>query len=136
MTVEELMSRLRLSASSVEGLTVSGGEPFAQPEGLLHLVKNFRVETGFTTILFSGHTLAEILATERGPAILEQVDVLISGRYDRTKARPSGIVSTANQELHLLTDRYSASDFASLPTTEIRMETDGRLVVTGICPVL
>lgn len=68
-----------------DGVTILGGEPFAQPKGLLALVKELREKGGPHIVCYSGYTL-EILR-EKAIAqpvigeILEEIDILIDGIY-------------------------------------------------------
>lgn len=68
-----------------DGVTVLGGEPFAQPEALSALVKELREKGCLHIVCYSGYTL-EILR-EKAIAqpvigeILEEIDILIDGAY-------------------------------------------------------
>lgn len=68
----------------LDGITLSGGEPFCQPEALLPLAKAVR-EMGKTVYAFSGYTLEQLLElSKERPAIgelLHLCDVLIDGPY-------------------------------------------------------
>jgi len=66
-----------------DGVTILGGEPFAQPEALSWLVSQIRArEPDVHILVYSGFTY-EALA-RRGPDVahvLDQIDVLIDGPY-------------------------------------------------------
>lgn len=118
----------------VEGVTVTGGEPFEQPGGLLELVRGIRETTSLSVLVFSGLTHEEIRRLPLGPAILEHVDVLVAGRYVASLHLGEGLRGSANQRLHLLTDRYTESEIESTAPTEILIGPDGTLRFTGIDP--
>lgn len=67
-----------------DGVTISGGEPFQQPEAIAVLCKSLKAY-GKHTMVFSGFTfenLKEMAATRPGIAeILETVDILIDGPF-------------------------------------------------------
>lgn len=64
------------------GLTISGGEPFAQPKALLELVKYARQEGVEDIWVWSGWTYEELLeAVPLAKEILEYCDVLVDGPF-------------------------------------------------------
>ena len=134
MTVEALVERIVAQGAAVEGITLSGGEPMEQAECLLRLVADVRNATALSILLFSGYTLAEIQVMPRGPDILSHVDVLIAGRYDETRRLARRLRGSANQSIHLLTDRYTMSDIEATPPAEIRIDPSGAVTISGIAP--
>jgi anaerobic ribonucleoside-triphosphate reductase activating protein len=120
--------------SEIEGITVSGGEPLEQPEGLLQLLTALRTTTQLSTVLFSGRTLDEIVKMAHGPRILRLVDVLIAGPFVQTQRIARGLRGSANQEVHLLTNRYTAREIANTPPGEICIDPSGDIHVTGVAP--
>ena len=68
----------------LSGVTLSGGEPFCQPEPLCTLARAVR-EMGKTVMAYSGYTLEQLLAMgEERPAVrelLELCDILVDGPY-------------------------------------------------------
>jgi anaerobic ribonucleoside-triphosphate reductase activating protein len=124
----------------VEGLSLLGGEPFAQAAACADLAERVR-QAGRSVMVFSGYTRGELeerAATDDGvAALLAATDLLVDGRYDRTRPEPAGgrrWIGSANQVMHFLTDRY-ASDDAQLRganSVEIRLDARaGTLTVNG-----
>lgn len=68
----------------LQGLTISGGEPFCQPEALLPLARGAR-EQGKDVTIYSGYTLEQLLEMAKDrPAIgdlLHACDILVDGPY-------------------------------------------------------
>ncbi len=63
------------------GVTFSGGEPFAQPEGFLELAVALKNE-GYEVASYTGYTFEELLSgTAAQRALLEQIDILIDGPF-------------------------------------------------------
>jgi anaerobic ribonucleoside-triphosphate reductase activating protein len=134
-TVGDVLDRLDLDRP-LDGLTISGGEPFAQPAALHDLLTAFRIHTGRSTLVFSGYALKEIERMAAGPDILAEIDVLVAGRFahkQRAHGRP--LLGSANQRIHLLSGRIGADQFAEIPESEIMIDESGRIVATGIAPV-
>lgn len=74
-----------------DGFTVTGGEPFLQPAGLLALLQTLK-EYGEHTVVYTGATLEE-LAGSPEPAVraaLALVDLLIDGPYLRRLGSDAG----------------------------------------------
>ena len=133
---EELQAKINIAVYQygIEGISLLGGEPTAQAEGVAELAKWTQTQR-LSVMLYSGFTLAE-LRTRRDPAIevlLANTDVLVDGRYQHelseTKRRWIG---SANQVVHFLTDRYRADDpcWTKRNTLELRV-TPGEISVNG-----
>lgn len=117
----------------LEGLTWLGGEPTEQA-GPAAWISAQAQELGLSVALFSGYTL-ESLRRRRDPhtdALLAHVDVLIDGPFvlERLDVTRRWIGST-NQQIHFLTGRYSAEDFASRRQGVSIVTTSSGSVATG-----
>ena len=124
-------------AAGVEGVSLLGGEPFAQAGGLARLAEGARAQ-GLSVMVFSGYTLAELRA--QGPAaarLLAATDLLVDGRYDATRRTTTRrYIGSDNQVLHFLTPRYSPEDprLHAANTLELRLR-GGEITLNG-WPVL
>lgn len=134
-TVDVLVDEILSQGDAIEGITLSGGEPFQQPDAALALVSAVRARSALSILIFSGYTLEEIRAMPQGPAILEQIDVLVDGRYEPRQRLGRGLRGSANQRIHLLSERYGAGDVEATPEAEIRIDAQGRVVLTGVDPL-
>ena len=110
--VAKLMSGLERSDGEIEGVTVSGGEPMQQPESLLAFLEEVRARTSLSVVMSTGYEVAEIHGQPLGPRILDLVDVVVAGRFDRSRALACSFLGAANRRVYLLTERYSAFDIA------------------------
>lgn len=126
--------RGRASPLSIEGLTLSGGEPMQQPAAAAALLAGARA-LGLSTLVFSGYTREEIEQLPEGPAALASIDVLVDGRYRSTERLGAGLRGSANQRILLLSDRYTLADVEATPVAEIRISREGELVLTGVNPL-
>lgn len=79
ITVEEVLGLCQ----DVEGITLHGGEPLDQSEGVLKIVKALK-SVGKTVILFTGYQYKELSKSSQKRA-WELSDLVISGRYVESK---------------------------------------------------
>jgi anaerobic ribonucleoside-triphosphate reductase activating protein len=126
ITVDEVINKI---PTDIDGVTISGGEPFLQQEALLELVKRIRT-LGHSIVIFSGFYMYEIQNLKHGPEILKYVDALIDGRFDQSVMSVDGLHGSDNQTIHLLTDRYSKEDFVKREV-EFTFDMDGNVRITG-----
>ena len=78
--IDEIMNTILPWLGSAEGITISGGEPFDQPEALVQLLAQIRSKTVADVLVYSGHSfekIAPIVERCRGT-----IDALISDPYD------------------------------------------------------
>ena len=123
-----------LVTHAVDGVTISGGEPFQQEESLLRLVRMLRQHGVESILIFTGYRYDEVVALPLGAAILEDVDVLIAGRYEATQATRGSLMASMNQRAHLLTEFYSLDDLDLGGNLEITIAPDGTIHLTGFPP--
>ena len=81
MAVEEVAAQM-LGNPLTDGLTLSGGEPFDQPEDCLRLAELAR-EAGLNVWSYTGYTFEHLLShgTEAQQALLRGLDVLVDGPF-------------------------------------------------------
>jgi anaerobic ribonucleoside-triphosphate reductase activating protein len=92
MTVSEVVDAvLSLEGEPRDGVTILGGEPFLQPEGLLALLTALKARDQHIT-LYSGYTLKELhsLPNPYIVTILEQTDNLIDGPFIKDVSNNAG----------------------------------------------
>ena len=79
--VERLVEYIK-SIPKADGITITGGDPFDQPEELLILIKEIK-KLGYEDILvYTGYTFDELLRKdELYNKILTSIGVLVDGRY-------------------------------------------------------
>ncbi|GAA0853978.1 4Fe-4S single cluster domain-containing protein [Paenibacillus glucanolyticus] len=126
LSVEDL---LKLIPPEIEGVTISGGEPFLQSRSLLQLVEAIR-QKNKSIVVFSGFYRHEISNMKYGPDILSHIDVLIDGRFEREDISESGIRGSNNQTIHLITDRYTIDQFQER-NVEVTIDSKGAMSMTG-----
>ena len=79
ITVEEVLGLCQ----DVEGITLHGGEPLDQSEGVLEIVKALK-SVGKTVILFTGYQYKELSKSSQ-KRVWSLSDLVVSGRYIEEK---------------------------------------------------
>ena len=120
-----------LAEPDTEGVSLSGGEPFAQAEALGDLAERVRA-AGKGVLVFTGLTASSLRANADPGArrLLAAADLLVAGPYRREAPIRHPLLASANQELVFLTDRYRGLDLGSR-RVEYRIGVDGGVTVTG-----
>jgi anaerobic ribonucleoside-triphosphate reductase activating protein len=86
--LDELIDEI-LSTKFLDGITLSGGDPFLQPEASMKIAKAVK-EAGLDVWAYSGWTFEQLTGIdkqgikppENAKDVLKYVDVLVDGRYD------------------------------------------------------
>lgn len=131
-----------LAESEIEGVTLSGGEPFVQARALSHLISLIRAKRDLGVITYTGYTQAQLLqkiqSTPHGAwaALYHQTDLLIDGRFVESMNDDGALRGSANQSVIPLTERYLGSLEAYGSTSEgRRVEVSwryGELTLVGV----
>jgi anaerobic ribonucleoside-triphosphate reductase activating protein len=132
MSVSALAERI-LAHRDIEGVTLSGGEPMSQAEGLAALVSELR-SAGLSVVCFSGYTLQELQVNgdEWQQKLLSLIDVLIDGRYNQNFPG-GGLTGSTNQRIHFLSSRYSSENVNLTHSKTIELESGANsLTATGV----
>jgi anaerobic ribonucleoside-triphosphate reductase activating protein len=130
---EALAAEILAVSGQIEGLSISGGEPFQQPAALLDLLTRL-ADAHLSRLVFTGYTLPEVNRLPLGLEILRDIDVLIAGRYAAARQLGRGLLGSANQQIHLLTNRYTLGQLTSVPRRELILHADGTMTASGLSP--
>jgi anaerobic ribonucleoside-triphosphate reductase activating protein len=104
LPVAEVLSAVEAFARTAAGVTISGGEPFEQPEALGELLRglSLMIQPDTDVLIYSGLPFTELTAW------LDQwrglVDAVISEPFDATAPQTRPLMGSDNQQLHMLTD--------------------------------
>lgn len=144
VTLDSLFEQITALQGTIEGITISGGEPLQQQAGVAELIRRVKAETSLSVILFTGFSWAELekmgakqKAAETGLPLLllKDVDVLIAGRYQEDLRIARDLRGSSNKTLYFLTDRYSAEDMQAVPLAEVVITPEGEVIMSGIDPL-
>ena len=100
-SVSELLTLLGPTLDKADGITVTGGEPFDQPEALEELLRGIRTRTGADVLVYSGYPFEALEPSLR--AMEGLVDGLISDPFERETPQTLALRGSDNQRLRLLT---------------------------------
>ena len=120
----------------IEGITVSGGDPFYQRRGLLRLLKCAKDDYGLSTVVYTGFIYEQLAASSLCSDIFKYTDVLIDGRFEDARRETTMLArGSTNQRLHFFSKRYEEKDFIMSGKVELIIGSDGTITQTGFSKV-
>ncbi len=130
-----------LAVSGIEGVTLSGGDPFDQDlSALTFLVEGIRAG-GLSVMCYTGRTLEQLRTGAKAGVhqrVLAAIDVLIDGLYVDALNDGSAWRGSSNQAIHFLTDRYAHLKSTIMDSrnrdVEVVLDKNAKLTITGIPP--
>lgn len=78
-------SILKIIAENDFNVTFSGGDPFMQINNLIILAKRIKEELNKNIWCYTGYTLEQIIDNPRFRELLNYIDVVVDGRYEKEK---------------------------------------------------
>lgn len=85
--IDEIVEKIKKN-KLVDGVTISGGEPFCQVESVLELVKKLK-NLGYNIVSYSGFTIEQLIQKSKKDKytreLLKLIDILIDGRFEKDK---------------------------------------------------
>lgn len=91
------------SAPGIEGITISGGEPFLQQDALCELIDRIRKERDLGVIVYTGRRYSEIRETP----LAQRCDLIIDGEYVDALNDDGSLRGSSNQKAICVTGRYT-----------------------------
>ena len=137
-TIEEIIERIEYNQTkyNIEGITLLGGEPFIQAEGLSIIASSCQ-KLGLSVMIFTGYILDELVEQSFKGSInlLKYTDILVDGEFDINQIEEKrNWVGSKNQMFNYLTSRYS-EEIETMPittTNEWRIGSDGSIIGNGL----
>lgn len=131
-----LLERITPWLTQADGVTISGGEPFDQADGLMPFLTGLREQFRGDVLVYTGYAFETVQA--RHGDCLTLIDVLISEPFDETQPGAS-LRGSANQRLDILTP-LGAARFATFCSSETSIASpldvvagaDGSFWIAGI----
>ena len=97
---------VEIALSGMDGLTISGGEPFLQAAALAEMLDLIREKRDMGVIVYTGYILERLKEEPESRALLERIDLLIDGPYIQELDDGGSLRGSSNQRVICLTDRY------------------------------
>jgi anaerobic ribonucleoside-triphosphate reductase activating protein len=96
-----------INNTHIEGITISGGEPFLQASKLSRLLNTVKTaRPDLNVIVFTGFEI-ENLDWDEAKDLLSKIDLLIDGLYIEELNDDKGIRGSSNQRFHYITDKLT-----------------------------
>lgn len=134
--VAELLDAIDALAADADGLTVSGGEPFEQPEALAEVLRFWRRRYTGSILVYTGHELEDVAPwLDENPGL---IDGLMTGPFRSDFSQTMALRGSDNQRLHVLTP--AGREFAPFDrpagqedrTLDVMFDDQGRAWLAGI----
>jgi anaerobic ribonucleoside-triphosphate reductase activating protein len=131
---DQLLDSIR--KENIQGITISGGEPFMQAEALSSLLKECR-SCGLNTLVYTGFSFNDLKrdAIPNARLLLEQIDLLIDGPYKKDIPFDGEWTGSGNQKVIALSGKGIAMKKQRrmrLVEQEYIISPSGQLIHTGI----
>ena len=121
---------------NIEGITLSGGEPFLQAKAIAILIQKIKEKKDLSVMIYSGYTLPELhqFQSEDIESILKKCDILIDGKFEKELQLLEPWRGSQNQKIHFLTSRYGVKDYLNSPANslEYHIYPGGEVFQSGI----
>ena len=101
VAVDDVVQQI-LQQDDVEGITISGGEPFLQQDALCELISKVREQKDIGVIIYTGMKYSEI----ENLALTHFADIIIDGEYIEDLNDDKSLRGSSNQNIICLTKRY------------------------------
>ncbi|KPH80801.1 MULTISPECIES: 4Fe-4S single cluster domain-containing protein [Bosea] len=131
-----LLDAIDVWIADADGLTVSGGEPFGQPEALAEVLRFWRRRSRGSILVYTGHELDDVAPwLDANPGL---VDGLMTGPFRSDLSQTLALRGSDNQRLHVLSpqgrefapfDRPARQEDRSL---DVMFDDEGRAWLAGI----
>lgn len=92
-----------LSVPEIEGITISGGEPFLQADALCELIREVKTKRDLGVIVYTGFFYDEI----KDNPLTKLCDLIIDGEYVDELNDNLSLRGSSNQNIIPITDRYT-----------------------------
>lgn len=116
----------------VDGITITGGEPFYQADELYSLVSMLKKFAYTDVLVYSGYNY-EFLES-KFPHILKHIDVLVDGRYEDKLNNNLGQKGSTNQKCIVLNNKIQSkyNDFNVKIRQRQNFVSNGKIISVGI----
>lgn len=135
--VSPLALAARALSSEIDGITLSGGEPFDQAGVLSEFIRAVKTaRPAMTAIAFTGYEIEELQKNGgEAPKLLDALDLLIDGPYEEKNPCRDNLRGSKNQRIIPLTPEGEALALkissSGTPEVEISISKEGDVIISG-----
>lgn len=130
----EILADKILKINGIQGVTFSGGEPFSQAKALVKLAEKIQ-QNDLDILIFTGYTLKQIKENKDPDwrMLLSLTDILVAGPYIEEEKCEHQLISSKNQEIIYLSEKYMNLECENKPTEiEFTILNNGEVISTGL----
>jgi anaerobic ribonucleoside-triphosphate reductase activating protein len=120
-----------INAPDIEGITISGGEPFLQSDALVDLINRIKSKKDIGVIIYTGNDFEEIKENK----LTKFCDIIIDGVYMEDKNDGLSLRGSSNQNVCLISTRYAdeAKNLYGVQGRKIELHImEGKTTMVGI----
>jgi anaerobic ribonucleoside-triphosphate reductase activating protein len=134
MPVDEIVRNIPFD--DVCGITISGGEPFGQPEEMALLLETLKYKK-LHRLVYTGYTYEELAGAQSNiiRRCLAFIDILIDGPYQKGSPAVRAWTGSGNQRVLILDKgiiKEQGMREEAIGEGEIIIGADGRVIFTGL----
>lgn len=132
--VDQLIAAIEAIPEKIDGITISGGEPFMQVGELNELVEKLTSQISDDIIIFSGYTLQALINMndKRINDVLALISVLIDGEYLDYLNDGVGLRGSRNQKIHIFKNEKSYTDLETMVRSLQSVRFKDNILMIGI----
>lgn len=127
----EKLTKIIIDQQEIEGITISGGEPFLQQPALCELIRKVKEQKNIGVIIYTGMKYDDIKDTD----LAKQADLIIDGEYVEELNDDKSLRGSSNQNIICVTERYRKEVHAYYGQQGRKIElsfSDGKTRMIGI----
>ena len=132
-SVRDLANQI-LELPSIQGITVSGGEPLQQVAPLADLLRIIKGKSKLSVVVFTGYLFEDAIKLIDSADMRQTIDLLFAGPF-KPSINPKSLDDMAHKTTHFFSNRYTKKDLESACSSELIIEPSGAITVTGIDPI-
>ena len=131
ISVSKILKVIHSINGKIDGITISGGEPFLQPLELLELIQGMKKITE-DIIVFSGYDVNEILERKEYKRIVDEIAILIAGEYVDSLNDKKGLRGSSNQKILILKPHKKYDNLENQTRTMQSYQYEDSVLLIGI----
>lgn len=96
----EIAERIKRKADLIDGVTLSGGEPFLQTEACLELINLIKENCPLlSVVVYSGYTFEKLICDSQNRELLTRCDILVDGPFVQEQRAELPFRGSLNQRI-------------------------------------